>query len=103
MGIFISIIFGIIFSLVFYLAKENLFNGQNKAIFKGSIAWFAGILITILAFAMLRYKGWETKIKRKLEGMAQQVRSTAQLCYKPGFVNPGKQTDIADMQPVVNM
>lgn len=69
-GILLSIVFGIVFSILFYVAKNNLFTGESKNIFKGSIAWFAGILITILAFAMLRYKGWEDKIKRKLEILA---------------------------------
>lgn len=66
-GVSTSIIFGIIFSAVYYTAKQNIFTGKNQSIFKGSIAWFAGSLITVLAFAMLRYKGWEDKIKRKLE------------------------------------
>ncbi len=73
MGALVSILFGIVFSIMFYVAKENLFTGNSKSIFKGTIAWFAGILITMLAFAMLRYRGWEDKIKRKLEGMAQKV------------------------------
>lgn len=71
-GLIVSIIFGVVFSCVYYVAKNNVFNGNDKAIFKGSIAWFAGCLIAILAFAMLRYKGWEDKIKRKLETLAQK-------------------------------
>ena len=35
-------------------------------IFKGVVAWVAAIFITFLAFAMLRYKGWEDKWARKL-------------------------------------
>lgn len=35
-------------------------------IFKGVVAWIASIFIAFLAFAMLRYKGWEDKWARKL-------------------------------------
>ncbi|KAL6765919.1 iron permease FTR1 family-domain-containing protein [Haematococcus lacustris] len=71
-GAALSILFGVIFISVFYVTKENVFTGTNKSIFAGSICWFAGTLITILAFAMLRYKGWEEKIQRKLEERAKQ-------------------------------
>jgi hypothetical protein len=64
---------GIIFITLFYVARDNAFNGPNKSIFQGSVAWFAGILISFLAFAMLRYKGWEDKIARKLHAKAQEV------------------------------
>jgi high-affinity iron transporter len=68
-----AILFGIIFTTLFYLARDNAFQGPNRAIFQGSVAWLAGIIITFLAFAMLRYKGWEDKIARKLEAKAQEV------------------------------
>ena len=38
----------------------------SQFIFKGVVAWIACIFITFLAFAMLRYKGWEDKWARKL-------------------------------------
>lgn len=72
-GVALSIVFGVVFSILFYVAKNNLFTGDSKAIFKGCIAWFAAILMTFLAFAMLRYKGWEEKIKRKLEKLAAEA------------------------------
>lgn len=37
---------------------------------QGAICWVAAIFITMLAFAMLRYKGWETKWERKLQATA---------------------------------
>jgi hypothetical protein len=58
---------------MFYVARNNAFKGPDKSIFQGCVAWFAGILITFLAFAMLRYKGWEDKIARKLHAKAQEV------------------------------
>lgn len=70
-----SIIFGIIFVCIYYVARDNVFQGKNRNIFKGAIAWFAGALIAIFAFAMLRYRGWEDKIKRKLEAKIQAVRA----------------------------
>lgn len=71
-GVFLSIIFGIIFSVLFYVTKEKAFGGPGADIFKGCISVVAGTLIVILAFAMMRYRGWEDKIKRKLHALAKK-------------------------------
>ncbi len=68
----VSIIFGIIFIVVYYTAQSNLFKGTNRDWFKGIISWIAAALITYLGFAMLRFIGWEDKWKRRLEAAVQK-------------------------------
>ncbi|EFJ41749.1 hypothetical protein VOLCADRAFT_77510 [Volvox carteri f. nagariensis] len=73
-GVGVSIVFGVIFIAIYYTARDNLFSGKKRAMFKGVISWIAAFLITILGFAMLRFLGWEAKWKRKLEAaMAAKV------------------------------
>lgn len=91
-GLVVSVAFGVAFSIVFYVFKNNVFTGANQAIFKGCIAWFAAILITVLAFIMLQYKGWEDKIKRKLEGMAEKVSAASSKIPKHGRKQPGRDS-----------
>lgn len=67
LGVGISVILGIIFVLVFYLANTKLFSDQASMIFKGCICWLAAILITVVSFAMLKFYNLERKWKRKLE------------------------------------
>jgi high-affinity iron transporter len=55
LGVGISVILGIIFVLVFYLANTKLFSDQASMIFKGCICWLAAILITVVSFAMLKF------------------------------------------------
>lgn len=69
-GVGLSILFGVIFSVVYYVAKSQLFQGSSKMIFRGVISWVAAILITILAFAMLRFLGWEDKWERRMKEAA---------------------------------
>lgn len=72
LGIVISIVFGIIFICLYYLASQSLFTGSNQLYFKASVSWIAAFMILILAFAMLRFMGWEEKWKRRLEAMAAE-------------------------------
>ena len=67
LGVVISVIIGIIFVLVFYLANTKLMSDQASLIFKGCICWLAAILITVVAFAMLKFYNLERKWKRKLQ------------------------------------
>lgn len=66
-GVLISLVLGAVFAILYYTAQNNLFQGKNQFIFNGVICWVACIFVTILAFAMLRYKGWEAKWERKLK------------------------------------
>ena len=67
LGVAISVVLGIIFVLVFYLANTKLMSQNASMIFKGCICWIASILITVVAFAMLKFYNLERKWKRKLE------------------------------------
>jgi high-affinity iron transporter len=67
LGVVISVVLGIIFVLVFYLANTKLMSQNASMIFKGCICWLASILITVVAFAMLKFYNLERKWKRKLE------------------------------------
>ena len=68
-----SVVFGAIFAGVYYAAKTLLFQGTAKAIFQGVISYVAVILITYLAFAMLRFSNIEEKYAKKLQVAAKNV------------------------------
>lgn len=72
-GIGLSVIFGAIFAGVYYAAKTLLFKGTAKAIFQGVISYIAVILITYLAFAMLRFANIEEKYTKKLQVAAKNA------------------------------
>ncbi len=85
LGIVLSLILGAIFIIIFYVAKNAVYDGAGKEIFEGAISWFASLLITILAFAMLRFYNIEARFKYKLESAARKVRrgSWASACCGP--------------------
>lgn len=58
--------FGVIFIVLFYVARNNLFAGKNKDLFMGVVCWLAAALISYLGFKMFKFVGWEEKWKRKL-------------------------------------
>jgi len=72
-GIVVSILLGIAFIVAFYAAKTTLFKGDGKAIFFGYVSLLAALLITLLAFAMLRFMNYEKKWERKLTAAAQKA------------------------------
>ena len=78
-GIVVSILLGVVFIVIFYVAKQTLFQGAGKAIFFGYVSLLAALLITLLAFAMLRFMNYEKKWEKKLTAAAQKaaVRLTA--------------------------
>eukprot|EP00889_Picochlorum_renovo_P005182 jgi/Picre1/32212/NNA_007558.t1 len=80
LGVAISVVIGIIFVLVFYLANTKLMSSEASLIFKGCICWLAAILITVVAFAMLKFYNLERKWKRKLE--SEFSREKASKNYK---------------------
>ncbi|KAK9831850.1 hypothetical protein WJX81_001676 [Elliptochloris bilobata] len=71
-GIVISVVLGVCFIIIFYVAKQTLFQGTGKAIFFGYVSLLAALLITLLAFAMLRFMNYEKKWERKLTAAAQK-------------------------------
>lgn len=80
LGVAISVVIGVIFVLVFYLANTKLMSAEASLIFKGCICWLAAILITVVAFAMLKFYNLERKWKRKLE--SEFSREKASKNYK---------------------
>ena len=71
-GVAVSFILGIVFVLVFYLANTKLFDAKASAIFKGCICWVASLLITVVAFSMLKFYNLERKWRHKLEDGASR-------------------------------
>lgn len=65
-GIGIAILLGIAFIITFYVAAKSVFQGEGKMIFTGFIQLLAAFLITVLAFAMLKFMNYEQKWERKL-------------------------------------
>ena len=59
----------------YYVFRNAIFVYESKSaeIFQGIVAWVAAVIITILAFAMLRFLGWEAKWQRRLDAVAKQV------------------------------
>ena len=70
LGCGISLIIGIIFIIIFYVAQNAVFSGDGKVIFQGFLMLLASWLITILGFAMLKINGYEAKWESKLQRQA---------------------------------
>lgn len=66
-GVGISVAIAIVFVLLFHLANEKLFSGNTSLIVKGCIAWVASLMITYVAFHMLKFYNLERKWRHKLE------------------------------------
>ncbi|PSC73283.1 Plasma membrane iron permease [Micractinium conductrix] len=81
-GVAVSIVIGIVFIVLFYVANEKLFTGDSQAIFKGVISWVACLLITVVAFHMLKFYNVERKWRRKLEGALDADREIAARSYR---------------------
>ena len=70
LGCGISLIIGIIFIIIFYVAQNAVFSGDGKVIFEGFLELLASWLITLLGFAMLKINGYEAKWESKLQRQA---------------------------------
>lgn len=68
--------------LIFYLANTKLLDSKAQAIFKGVICWVAALLITIVAFAMLKFYNLERKWKRKLQSAMSKSTKNEHRSYK---------------------
>ncbi|EFN52192.1 hypothetical protein CHLNCDRAFT_139414 [Chlorella variabilis] len=82
LGVAISIVIGIIFIVLFYVAGEKIFTGNSQSIFKGVVSWIASLLITVVAFHMLKFYNVERKWRRKLEGAMDGDRQAAARSYR---------------------
>lgn len=81
-GVAISIVIGVVFIILFYVAGSKIFTGNSQAIFKGVVSWIACLLITVVAFHMLKFYNVERKWRRKLEGAMEADREAAIKSYK---------------------
>jgi high-affinity Fe2+/Pb2+ permease len=83
----LAIVVGAVFIVLFYVAKKTIFRGPGQAIFEGFLMLIASFMLTFLAFAMLKVKGYEEKWRLKLEAATAAVRSL--LCMAlPALHNP---------------
>ena len=70
MGCGIALIIGVVFIIVFYVARNSVFSGDGKVIFESALTLLASWLITLLGFAMLKIEGYEKKWENKLQRTA---------------------------------
>jgi len=71
-GVVCSIALGVIFIAIYYVARDNLFSGDARYIFEGIVSTIATIMITILAFCMLRMWNMQEKWEKKLAAQFAQ-------------------------------
>lgn len=81
-GVAISVVIGIVFIILFYVANSKIFSGHAQSIFKGVVSWVASLLITVVAFHMLKFYNVERKWRRKLEGALDADREKAARSYR---------------------
>mmetsp|Transcript_29782 Transcript_29782/g.50020 ORF Transcript_29782/g.50020 Transcript_29782/m.50020 type:complete len:881 (-) Transcript_29782:77-2719(-) len=69
-GVGSSIALGVIFISVYYITRDNLFSGDAEYFFEGAVSLVATVMITVLAFCMLRMwnmqKKWELKLAKEM-------------------------------------
>ena len=70
MGCGLALIIGIVFIIIFYVARNAVFSGNGETIFTSILTLLASYLITLLGFAMLKIKGYEQKWENKLQRQA---------------------------------
>ncbi|KAG9285455.1 hypothetical protein G9A89_010930 [Geosiphon pyriformis] len=69
-GLSVSLIIGAIFIAVFYTVARNLWE-DSEPIWEGIFSLIASIIITIMAFGMLRVKHWKLKWENKLRNATE--------------------------------
>ena len=72
-GVVLAILVGVVFICLYYVAQQTAFQGDGKNIFEGVLVLVASFMLTFLAFAMLKIKGYEEKWQAKLEASAAQM------------------------------
>lgn len=72
-GVGLAVVIGVIFIVLFYVAQQTVFQGPGQAIFEGTLILIASFMLTFLAFAMLKIRGYEEKWQAKLEASAAQM------------------------------
>ena len=65
-GLGVAICAAIVFVCLFWVAQNEAFSGSGQTIFEGFMFLIASYLLTIVAFAMLKFKDYEKKLEMKL-------------------------------------
>eukprot|EP00243_Klebsormidium_subtile_P005505 TRINITY_DN2217_c0_g1_i1.p1 TRINITY_DN2217_c0_g1~~TRINITY_DN2217_c0_g1_i1.p1 ORF type:complete len:360 (+),score=111.57 TRINITY_DN2217_c0_g1_i1:511-1590(+) len=73
LGLLLSIIFAVIFIVIYYTLDKEVFTGKGEQIFSGIISVIASVMITILAFGMLKMMALQEKWNRKLKKSATEA------------------------------
>ncbi|GAQ78113.1 similar to high-affinity iron permease [Klebsormidium nitens] len=73
LGLLLSIIFAVIFIVIYYTLDNEVFEGKGEQIFEGVISVIASVMITILAFGMLKMMALQDKWNRKLKKSALEA------------------------------
>lgn len=73
LGLLLSIIFAVIFIIIYYTLDNEVFEGKGEQIFEGVISVIASVMITILAFGMLKMMALQDKWNRKLKKSALEA------------------------------
>ncbi|KAI9138321.1 iron permease FTR1/Fip1/EfeU, partial [Paraphysoderma sedebokerense] len=74
-GVLVSVILGIVFVVVWHVAKVDIWrsnNGSFGPIFEAVFMYIAVLIISIMAFTMLRIQNWQHKWAKKLEKAASE-------------------------------
>eukprot|EP00898_Chlorokybus_atmophyticus_P005237 jgi/Chlat1/5714/Chrsp38S05550 len=71
LGLAVAILFGIIFLIIYHTLDKQVFNGRGQQIFEGTICVIATVMITVLAFGMLKMMAIQAKYERKLAALAE--------------------------------
>lgn len=88
-GLAVSLVIGIVITVVFYVLRHDVF-ASMEALWEGVMKSLAVILITWMAFGMIRAKNWYQKWEAKLEGkLAHQAKKDADIV-------DGKAVEIED-------
>lgn len=78
-GVAIAITVGVIIIIVFYTASSSVFNGDGKLIFESFLFLLASYLLTVMAFAMFKFKNYEKKWEMKLAGNNHHQESKSKM------------------------
>ena len=66
LGVLASLLFGVIFIIAYYTAKENLFTGNAAYIFEGIMSLIACIMVTFVGAMMIKLAHLKDKFEDKL-------------------------------------
>ena len=84
-GLGIAIMAAIVFVCLFWVAQNEAFSGSGQTIFEGFMFLIASYLLTVVAFAMLKFKDYEKKLESKLLAAANVRRSQLSRCMPAGL------------------